>query len=80
MQMRVQKWGNSLAVRIPKSFAAQSQLGQNTIVEMSLEEGKIVLVPLVPAELTLQQLLEGVTPDNLHDEIETGEVVGQEIW
>ena len=80
MRARVQKWGNSLAVRIPKSLALESQLGQNTLVEMSLEAGKIVLVPLAPAELTLDQLLEGVTPDNLHRETETGEAVGHEVW
>ena len=80
MRARVQKWGNSLAVRIPKSLALESQLGQNTLVEMSLEAGKIVLVPLAPAELTLDQLLEGVTPDNLHRETETGDAIGQEVW
>ncbi len=80
MQARVQKWGNSLAVRIPKSFATQSHLGQNTLIEMSLEEGKIVLVPIVQAEATLEQLLESVSPDNLHGEMETGEAVGKEIW
>ena len=80
MQARVQKWGNSLAVRIPKSLALESQLGQNTLVEMSLEAGKIVLVPIAPVELTLDQLLEGVTPTNRHSEIETGEAVGHEVW
>ena len=80
MQARVQKWGNSLAVRIPKSLALESQLGQNTLVEMSLEAGKIVLVPVAAPELTLDQLLEGVTPDNLHREIETGEAIGHEVW
>ena len=80
MRARVQKWGNSLAVRIPKSLALESQLGQNTLVEMSLEAGKIVLVPVVQSEVTLEQLLEGVTPDNLHGEIKTGDSIGQEIW
>lgn len=80
MQARVQKWGNSLAVRIPKSFATQSHLGQNTLIEMSLEEGKIVLVPIVQAEVTLEQLLESVSPSNLHGEVETGEAIGKEIW
>lgn len=80
MQARVQKWGNSLAVRIPKSLALESRLGQNTLVEMSLEAGKIVLVPVVQPEVTLEQLLEGVSPDNLHGEIETGAAMGQESW
>ncbi len=80
MRARVQKWGNSLAVRIPKSLALESQLGQNTLVEMSLEAGKIVLVPLPQPQITLEHLLEGVTPGNLHRETETGEAVGREVW
>ena len=79
MQTRVQKWGNSLAVRIPKSFAVQSQLAQDSVVEMFLEDGKIVLLA-VPPESTLEQLLEGVTEENRHDEIDTGPAVGREAW
>ena len=79
MQTRVQKWGNSLAVRIPKSFAAQSQLAQDSLVEMSLEDGKIVLLA-VPTEPSLEQLLEGVTEENRHEEIDTGAIVGREAW
>ena len=80
MQARVQKWGNSLAVRIPKSFAVQSQLECNTLVEMSLEEGKIVIVPVASDEPTLEQLLKGVTPTNQHGETQTGEAIGRETW
>ena len=80
MRARVQKWGNSLAVRIPKALAAQSQLRQNTLVEMSLEDGKIVLVPVRQPQITLDQLLENVSPDNLHRETETGDAIGQEVW
>ena len=78
MQARVQKWGNSLAVRIPKSFASQSHLGQNSVVEMSVENGKIILLPILEQETTLTQLLEGVTTENLHSETKTGTAVGQE--
>ena len=80
MQARVQKWGNSLAVRIPKSFASQSHLGQNSVVEMSVENGKIILFPVPQQETTLGQLLEGVTAENLHCEVNTGTAVGQEAW
>ena len=80
MQARVQKWGNSLAIRIPKSFAAQSHIDQNSIIEMSVENGKIVLLPISQPKLTLTQLLEGVTKENLHQEVETGASVGQEVW
>ena len=80
MQARVQKWGNSLAVRIPKSFALQSHLVHNTLVEMSLKNGKIVLFPVPQTEVSLAQLLERISADNLHGEVETGDTVGQEIW
>ena len=80
MQARVQKWGNSLAIRIPKSFAVQSHIDQNSLVEISVENGRIVLLPVAPPKVTLAHLLEGVTNENLHQEIETGESVGQEVW
>ncbi len=78
MQARIQKWGNSLAVRIPKSFAMQSNLGQDSLVEMSIENGKIVLLPIQP-EMDLAQLLELVTEENRHAETQTGTTVGREI-
>ncbi len=80
MQTRIQKWGNSLAVRIPKSIAALSKINQNSLVEITIEEGRIVLLPVVPSRISLEQLLEGVTAENLHNEIETGPSLGQEGW
>lgn len=80
MQARVQKWGNSLAVRIPKSFASQSHLSQNSLVEISVEDGKIILIPVPQPELTLAGLLEGVTMENRHQETESGTAVGGEAW
>lgn len=80
MQARIQKWGNSLAVRIPKTFASQSHLGQDSLVDMSVENGKIILHPIPQPEMTLAQLLDGVTPENIHDEVDTGAPAGQEIW
>lgn len=80
MQARIQKWGNSLAVRIPKSFALQSHLDQNSMVEMSLEDGKIILLPVEQPEMTLAQLLAGVTEENRHAEVEMGTSIGREKW
>lgn len=80
MHTRIQKWGNSLAVRIPKSFAAEVGIEQDSEVELSLHDGKLVLVPLAPQLLTLSVLLEAVTDDNLHTEVSTGGVVGNEGW
>ena len=80
MKTRVQKWGNSLALRIPKSFAADAGLGEDTPVELTLRDGALV-VRLVPhAPPTLDELLRGVTDDNLHGEWDTGPAVGKEAW
>ncbi len=73
MQTRVQKWGNSLAVRIPKSCAVETHLDLNSFVEVSVEEGRIVLSPAAPAKPTLEALLNGVSRRNLHGEIDCGQ-------
>jgi antitoxin MazE len=80
MKTRVRKWGNSLAVRIPKSFAAEVRLTENTPVELSLIGGKLVVQPLVQPPLALDKLLQGVTDENLHGEWDTGPAVGREVW
>lgn len=80
MQARIQKWGNSLALRIPKSFAQEVGLDQDATVNMSLEDGKLVVVPVSEPPLTLDQLLEQITEENIHHEINTGPAVGEEAW
>jgi antitoxin MazE len=80
MQTKIQKWGNSLALRIPKAFADEISIEQNASVEISVIEGKIVIAPIAEAEFTLDELLAGVTPENMHSEIDTGEAVGNEVW
>ncbi len=80
MRTRVQKWGNSLALRIPKSFANEVGLQRETSVEISLAEGKLVITPLAKPKPTLRQLLAKVTKENLHHEVDTGSAVGNETW
>jgi antitoxin MazE len=80
MKTRIQKWGNSLALRIPKSFAAETGLREDTPVELSLLKGKLVVQPLPQDSPTLDELLRGVTDQNLHGEWDTGPAVGKEIW
>ncbi len=80
VQARVQKWGNSLAVRIPKPFALEVGLEQNSVVTVSVSKGKLVLEPMIKPQYTLKQLLAEVTTDNLHHEIETGPAIGNEAW
>jgi antitoxin MazE len=80
MQTRIQKWGNSLAIRIPKPFAIEIGLDQNTVVEVSITEGKLLLEPVIEPEYTLEQLLAEVTATNLHFEVDTEPAVGNEVW
>lgn len=80
MRTRVQKWGNSLALRIPKSFAAEAGLQSDTAVELSLEDGKLVIIPVAVPRFSLTEMLGNVTLDNIHTEVQTGDAVGNEIW
>lgn len=80
MKVQIQKWGNSLALRIPKSFAVESKIEQGSTVEVSLESGKIIVFPVAEPEFSLAELLAQITPENLHGEIDTGEPVGKEAW
>ena len=79
MQTRIQKWGNSLALRIPKSLAAESHLEQETLVDVTLQETRLVVTP-VETELTLDQLVARITPENRHGEQDFGLPVGREVW
>jgi antitoxin MazE len=80
MKTRVQKWGNSLALRIPRSFAAEARLREDSPVELSLVDGKLVIQALACEPLTLEELLRGVTDENLHGEWDTGPAAGKEVW
>lgn len=80
MKTRVQKWGNSLALRIPKSFAAEAGLHENAAIELSLVGGALVVQPITPRALTLEQLLRGITDENCPGEWDTGPAVGKEVW
>lgn len=81
MKARVQKWGNSLAVRIPKAFAVEIGLSAETPVEVSIREGNLVIEPAPDEEaFTLEQLVAGITEENRHPETDWGPPVGNEVW
>lgn len=80
MKTRVQRWGNSLAVRIPKTYAAEVGLQDDSPVELRVDRGRIVLEPTVPPAPKLEDLLSKVRKSNLHGEIDTGRAVGREVW
>ena len=79
MKTTIQKWGNSLAVRIPRPFAEEIHLTENTTVDLTIRSGKLVIIPGPPA-ITLESLVEQITDENRHDEIGTGKPVGSEVW
>ena len=80
MQTKIKKWGNSLALRIPKSFALNAHLRQDELVDISIDKERIIITPIRQKEYLLDELLAGVSEDNLHGEIDTGVPVGKEIW
>ncbi len=80
MHGKIQRWGNSLAVRIPKVYAKGVGFEEDTSVEISVNEGDIVISPRPAPAFTLEQLLAGITDENLHEEIATGPAVGNEVW
>jgi len=80
MTTRVQKWGNSLALRIPKPLASEIGVKDNSPVELSLQEGKLIVAPAIQPALNLDDLLAKVTKKNLHGEADTGPAQGREIW
>jgi antitoxin MazE len=80
MQTQVKKWGNSLALRIPKAFAEEIAISSDSPVEISIVDGALVVVPIPEPQLSLEELLAEVSEDNLHHEVETGVAVGNEVW
>jgi antitoxin MazE len=79
MQSHIRKWGNSLAVRIPKTFADAVGLTDDSPVEITIKDGQILIRPVQTQVYRLHNLLAQVTPDNIHGEIDTGFAVGREI-
>jgi len=80
MQTKIKKWGNSLALRIPKLIALDANLKLNKLVDLSIDRDSIVITPIEEKEYSLEKLLKGVTKNNLHGEFDTGAPVGKEIW
>ncbi|KAF3890040.1 MULTISPECIES: AbrB/MazE/SpoVT family DNA-binding domain-containing protein [Nostocales] len=80
MSTVISRWGNSLAIRIPKAVADQIQVEEGTPVSISISGDSIVITPQKRKKYTLDQLLEGMTPDKFHPEIDTGSAAGNEAW
>ena len=80
MRTRIGKWGNSLALRIPKQFAADAGIEDESVVQVTLQNRTIVIEPVAVPTYSLTQLLADITPENLHAEVDTGDAIGGEAW
>jgi antitoxin MazE len=78
MPVKIQKWGNSLGVRIPKNIIEKVNLRENSEVEIDSSDGAIVILP-AKKEYSLDSLLEQITKNNLHSE-EDFKTEGNEVW
>lgn len=78
MTTKVQKWGNSLAVRIPSNVAESVAIQQGSEMELSVGVNEIKLVP-IKKKMTLEDLVSQITPENRHEEIGFGKA-GKELF
>ena len=80
MTVLVKKWGNSAAVRIPAAVLAKAGLAIDQAVEVREEQGRLIIEPARTLRFELDDLLDAICPDNLHDVVDGGAPVGREVW
>ena len=80
MRVQVQKWGNSLALRIPKPFAEDAGVKEGTTVQLSVADGRLVAQAVRPSRIQLKDLLAAIKKSNIHREFRTGKPSGRETW
>jgi antitoxin component of MazEF toxin-antitoxin module len=78
MKIAVQKCGHDFTVVNPPNIAAQSHLEAGTLLDLSVQEGRLVLKPVTKP--TLEELVSCISPENCHDETILGAPVGREVW
>ena len=78
MRIEIQKWGNSLAIRIPKAFAREMGVDHRSGVDITVTDGQLVVSPSEALPFSLERLLQGITEENLHPEVDTGPATGKE--
>ena len=80
METQVRKWGNSLGVRLPLAFATQANIFDGTKVDIIFKKNKIEIIPIIQPEYSLEKMLLNISDDNIHNEIDSGLSLGNEIW
>jgi len=78
MTTAIQKWGNSLALRIPSAVARQIRVENGDAVELSVESGALTIRAARP-RYKLVDLVKGIHPDNSHEEVDWGKTEGREV-
>jgi antitoxin MazE len=80
VQTKIQRWGNSLGLRIPRAFAEDAGVGAGAEVDLSIRNGELVVKPARRVKYRLEALVRKITAKNLHGEVRTGAPVGREVW
>jgi antitoxin MazE len=80
MGATVARWGNSLAIRLPQHLAKEIKLTEGVEVDLVAIDGNLVIKPRIRKRYSLEELIDAITPENLHTEVESGIVVGNEAW
>ena len=80
MIVNVAKWGNSLAIRIPQNIAREIDIAEGSEVDFIVKDGNLTIKPIKRKRYSLSELVEQITPDNVHGEIDTGVAMGKEVW
>lgn len=75
----VKKWGNSPSVRLPVAIMKAASLNVDDTVNVSVEDGRIILVPVKTKEYSLDALLAGITDENVHEKVDFGAPTGKEL-
>ena len=79
MQAKIQKWGNYLALRIPRSLAIEAGVEAGSLVRLSIRRGELIVSPSRRKILRLKELLRKTTHENIQAEVDTAAPVGREI-
>ena len=80
MKTTIQRWGNSLALRIPKAFAEETHVKDGTSVVLSLSDGSLVIRPAKRVKESLKALLAEIDSSNLNMAPFEDMPKGREIW
>jgi len=75
----IQKWGNSLAIRIPATLAGQLNVTAGTPVEMTMHNGALVVTRRKRPKYSLREMLKKCKSEHFHGEIDWGPDGGREV-